>query len=246
MPSKFCLLATAPFLLAAPLAHAAPGMSALEQVIEQKNQRIAELEKENAELKARITHPGAAAVPSAPSIPAATPSGDTAHANWTGKTYTLERGDNLDKISKKCAVAVEDLIKLNGIKDPKKLQIGQVLKLPDTAKLPSEQPLTPAVPKPSSAKPGTPKPTAGVQPEIPNPVSGTTGTAGPATTQPAVAKPAKTMLKLVVIPEQTTYAAIAEKYGTTTEKLNELNKYSFGPSKVLAGGSELWVPETQQ
>lgn len=235
MPSKLCLLAAAPLLLAplAPLAHAGPGMGALEQIIEQQKKRIAELEKENAQLKAQVPTAGAPAA-----TPAAAPSGgEMAPVNWSGKTYTLEKGDNLAKIAKKCAVPVEDLMKLNDIKDPKKLQIGQVLKLPDNAKIPSEQPLVPAATSPG--KPGEAKPAA--QPEIPK---ATTATGSEV--KPAVAKTSKTMLKLVIIPEQTTFAAVAEKYGTTVDHLNKLNKYSFGPTKVIAGGSELWVPEPQQ
>ena len=46
------------------------------------------------------------------------------------KVYTVQKGDNPVAIAKKCGVNYEELIKLNGVVDPKKLQIGQVLKLP--------------------------------------------------------------------------------------------------------------------
>lgn len=46
------------------------------------------------------------------------------------KTYTVLKGDNPVAIAKKMHVNYEEMLKLNGIDDPKKLQIGQVLKMP--------------------------------------------------------------------------------------------------------------------
>jgi LysM repeat protein len=46
------------------------------------------------------------------------------------KTYTVKSGDRLIFIAKKMSVTPEDIIVLNKIKDPTKLQIGQVLKIP--------------------------------------------------------------------------------------------------------------------
>ena len=46
------------------------------------------------------------------------------------KTYAVAKGDNLVGIAKKLGVSNEELVKLNGIDDPKKLQIGQLLKVP--------------------------------------------------------------------------------------------------------------------
>ena len=46
------------------------------------------------------------------------------------KTYTVKSGDRLIFIAKKFSVSPEDLIAANKIKDPTKLQIGQVLKVP--------------------------------------------------------------------------------------------------------------------
>ena len=51
-------------------------------------------------------------------------------AEVSAKVYTVQRGDNPVAIAKKCGVNYEELLKLNGVEDPKKLQIGQVLKLP--------------------------------------------------------------------------------------------------------------------
>jgi len=51
-------------------------------------------------------------------------------ADSSPKVYTVQKGDNPVAIAKKCGVSYEELLKLNGVEDPKKLQIGQVLKLP--------------------------------------------------------------------------------------------------------------------
>jgi LysM repeat protein len=48
----------------------------------------------------------------------------------SAKSYTVVKGDNPVAIAKKMHVSYEEMLKLNGIDDPKKLQIGQVLKMP--------------------------------------------------------------------------------------------------------------------
>ena len=45
-------------------------------------------------------------------------------------TYKVEKGDNPYTIAKKLSVNYQDLLKVNGIEDPTKLQIGQILKVP--------------------------------------------------------------------------------------------------------------------
>jgi LysM repeat protein len=46
------------------------------------------------------------------------------------KTYTVVKGDNPVAIAKRMHVNYEEMLKLNNIEDPKKLQIGQILKMP--------------------------------------------------------------------------------------------------------------------
>lgn len=46
------------------------------------------------------------------------------------KTYTVAKGDNPVAIAKRMNVSYEEMLKLNKIDDPKKLQIGQTLKMP--------------------------------------------------------------------------------------------------------------------
>ena len=59
----------------------------------------------------------------------------------SGKTYIVKKGDNPVGIAKRLAVSYNDLMTLNHIDDPRKLQIGQKLLVPEAAK-----------PKPTSAK----------------------------------------------------------------------------------------------
>ena len=48
----------------------------------------------------------------------------------SGKTYVVAKGDNPVTIAKKFKVSYDDLLALNHIDDPRKLQIGQKLLLP--------------------------------------------------------------------------------------------------------------------
>ncbi len=51
-----------------------------------------------------------------------------------GKVYVVAKGDNPVAIAKKFKVSYDDLIALNHIEDPRKLQIGQKLLIPKTTK----------------------------------------------------------------------------------------------------------------
>ncbi len=46
------------------------------------------------------------------------------------KAYVVAKGDNPVTIARKLGVSYDDLLKINSIEDPKKLQIGQTLKVP--------------------------------------------------------------------------------------------------------------------
>jgi LysM repeat protein len=50
----------------------------------------------------------------------------------SGKTYIVKKGDNPVAIAKKLKVSYNDLMSLNHIDDPRKLQIGQKLLVPQT------------------------------------------------------------------------------------------------------------------
>ena len=50
----------------------------------------------------------------------------------SGKVYVVVKGDNPVTIAKKFKVSYDDLVALNHIDDPRKLQIGQKLLIPKT------------------------------------------------------------------------------------------------------------------
>jgi LysM repeat protein len=52
----------------------------------------------------------------------------------SGKTYIVKKGDNPVTIAKKLKVSYDDLIAVNHIENPHKLQIGQKLLVPETTK----------------------------------------------------------------------------------------------------------------
>jgi LysM repeat protein len=62
--------------------------------------------------------------------PASAPGIKPAAQTVGAATYKVEKGDNPYTIAKKLSVSYQDLLKVNGIDDPTKLQIGQVLKVP--------------------------------------------------------------------------------------------------------------------
>jgi LysM repeat protein len=58
----------------------------------------------------------------------------TAKAPAAPGTYEVQKGDTATSIAKHFNVPVDDLLKLNKITDPKKLQLGQPLKIPGSKK----------------------------------------------------------------------------------------------------------------
>ena len=77
------------------------------------------------------TAPAPAAPAKAPSAPkpAKAKAKAAAKPKAKAKTYTVVKGDNLTKIAKAHGTTVAALVKLNGIKDKNKINIGQVLKV---------------------------------------------------------------------------------------------------------------------
>ncbi len=54
--------------------------------------------------------------------------------NVSALTYTVKPGDNPEKIAKKFGISVKTLLKVNNIKNPKKLRVGQKLYIPVKSK----------------------------------------------------------------------------------------------------------------
>lgn len=59
-----------------------------------------------------------------------TPPADTSIVGLDGNTYTVQKGDTLHGIANKLHVDYQQLLKVNNISDPDKLQIGQQLTVP--------------------------------------------------------------------------------------------------------------------
>ena len=77
-----------------------------------------------------------AAAPVAGSAPVAGPA-PVAAADQSGLAeYTVVKGDNPYKLAKKFRVTPDELMKANGITDPKKIQIGQKLRVPQPTQKP--------------------------------------------------------------------------------------------------------------
>ncbi|MET8746310.1 peptidoglycan-binding protein [Streptomyces sp. NPDC004728] len=72
-----------------------------------------------------------------------TPPPSTEGGTSSSGTYTVRKGDTLSSIATAYKTTVAALTKLNGLKDPDKLSVGQKLKVPAAAPAPSEQPLEP-------------------------------------------------------------------------------------------------------
>ncbi len=96
----------------------------------------------------------------------------------TGNTYTVKSGETLSEIAVRAGTTVSNLVKLNNIKNPNLIKVGQVLKLKNT---------------PSSSKTIT-----------------------------------------YTVKKGDTLSEIAQKYGTTVKKLQELNGIK-NPNKIYVG-----------
>jgi len=129
----------------APLAEAQEGtpaagsiqeeLKALRQIIEQQSKQIDML-------TAQITRLGSHLGAASPPLPASNPGGETAApavpparvSPPSGITPTnvhiIVKGDSLDKIAKQHNTTIAELMRLNKIPDPKRLQIGDQIVLP--------------------------------------------------------------------------------------------------------------------
>ncbi len=74
----------------------------------------------------------------------------------TSTTYTVQRGDTLDSISRKLGISIEELAERNGIRNKSRIRVGQQLALPEPSEPPAPE-ATPSSPAPeSSAAPDVP------------------------------------------------------------------------------------------
>jgi LysM repeat protein len=84
----------------------------------------------------KLTLPDGSSVPSASltSQPVSTPAVTT-----VAGSYTVQPGDTPSGIARKLGVTTSALMSANGISDPRKMRIGQVLKIPSGGSAPVEQ-----------------------------------------------------------------------------------------------------------
>ncbi len=79
-----------------------------------------------------LTIPGAKQTPKIAATPEVKPAQISAQKNTAmpAKIYVVRKGDTALKIAREHGCSYDELMKLNNVKDPKKIQLGQELKLP--------------------------------------------------------------------------------------------------------------------
>ncbi|MEO1844223.1 MAG: LysM peptidoglycan-binding domain-containing protein [Akkermansiaceae bacterium] len=78
-------------------------------------------------------------------------------------TYTVKPGDTLSSIARRYRASADGLMKINGIEDPTRLRVGQLLTLPAEAKAPKPVPAS-AAPAPKPVQVHKPEPKAATKP----------------------------------------------------------------------------------
>ena len=124
---------TAPAPVPAPSVPAAPAVSqAVAAPAAAKPVAARPVEKVPAGPSAVVAQPLKPAPVAAGAAPAGKIAGSApgAAGDAATKTYTVQKGDNPVAIAKRMGVNYDELLKINGVDDPKRLKIGQVLKLP--------------------------------------------------------------------------------------------------------------------
>ena len=165
-------------------------------------------------------------------------------------TYSVAKGDTLDKISKKTGVDVETLMKLNGLKKNTTLHLEQEIKLPKPAtKAPVSTASAKAAPqqalKAQPASKGAPQPAAKNQPAKNQPASAKKATASKSAPVAAAKTPGKTPAtgaKAVSAPQKAPAGGKAAvqssggnknaKSGTPVGKLSDNGKQTAAKKRV--------------
>jgi LysM repeat protein len=227
----------AALLLSAPLAGARSELELLQDRCAEQERQIRQLEEENVRLKSMTGTAAAAPAPVAVPVKKEVAVAPTKPAKSTSAEplYGIVRkGDTLEKVAKRHGTTTAELIKLNQIKKPSLIQVGQKLRLPDHATAENGTPAAASSPSPPVVK----KETA---PSIEKATSATV------LSSPLVSNTSKAIsntprIKSVFVTEETSFGAFAKVHDTTTEKLNALNGLDLNPATVLAKGSELYIP----
>ncbi len=121
-------LTTFTMFAASPLGFSNTELERLRATVTEQDRQIRQLEEENMKLRSLNGENVKPHVPNA--APAAPAKNAAAPAAAGSAVHTVKAGDTLVRISRKAGTTPEAIARLNGIKDPSKLRIGQKLKLP--------------------------------------------------------------------------------------------------------------------
>ncbi len=166
----------------------------------------------------------------------------------TDGTYTVKAGDSPDIIARNFKVKVDDLLKVNNISDPRRLQIGQKLVIPGKGSVPTAKPVDT---KPADVKPVD---STAVVPEdidlskaLDDAANATLPPAGNGAAPVAVAPVADTNStansEALVIAEDTTVEDVAKLHNTTVEALRAINGGVIPADGKLKAAEIIFVPK---
>jgi LysM repeat protein len=200
------------------MANAKSELELLQNRCAEMERQIRALETENSQLKSQASTSTKTVIetakPAAHSEAAAAPATKTtaepakaAAASTSSSFATVRSGDTLTKIAKRNGTSAEALVKLNKIKNPAALQIGQKLRLPDKA--PAAVAKTEKSDKPETIKKAAPTPAASTP--APTPQGGTH-----------------------IVKSGETFSSIARNYGLSAEALQAANP-QIKPQALRAG-----------
>lgn len=173
----------------------------------------------------KLTIPGGkAAVTPAPSKKT-----DSKKAALENGKYKVQRGDSPERIARRFKVRLKDLLAANNLNEDsaRRLQIGQLLTIPGRTS--STTPAPAPAPAPEQKKESAPKPApAPEQKKEPAP-------------EPAPNQSEADNYVVWEATENTTYAAVAAKYGISEAKLREIN--TAGATQQIQKGDLIFVPQ---
>lgn len=213
--------------------------------LELLRERRAELDRKIQQLEQQEKRTPESAIPSTPAA---------SSSKEEGRFYLVRKGDTLERISRKTRVSVATLEELNQLKASTVIHIGQKLKLPAPAVTESRPKETKSKetsvavktePAPSSTKTIS-NPAKSAAPAN-SPRSKTTSTSETkASTTKLEAGNEKLVIHSITLQSPAVYSDVAEKYSTTTDRLNDLNGLSLNHRQLLKEGTELYVPMPAQ
>ncbi len=96
----------------------------IRSVSDQVQKALNDVSRTMAQLQSQVVSAGAKPAPASQSKPSPTASGSY-------KNYSIQPGDTFSKIAQKYGISTQTLLTLNPGVDPKRLQVGQGVKVPD-------------------------------------------------------------------------------------------------------------------